>query len=353
MSLYALPVVYTLFVWWFSTGLIIYLDNLPHVTVRWSMLGATAVLAAAMHGLAVSSADTSVAGAYTAFTCGLLAWGWHEISFFTGALTGPRPLPCPEGASGWRRFGFAIGACLYHELAIVVSAAAVYAVTYGGANRVGVWTFMILWAMRQSSKFNVYLGVLNLNESFLPPALAFLKSYLRKRPMNLLFPLSVTVATAVAALLVQQAGSATASRTMATGYTFLSTILILGILEHWFLVLPLPSAELWSWSLRSRTATPCWTARLDRPCDPQGLNDVLERMAGGAFGKLDRVTGMVRAGSGWVQFYVADGHSSMADVAPGEHPAEPGDARVVAFGRVVDKAGLQAAFAACSLPVAA
>jgi putative photosynthetic complex assembly protein 2 len=353
MSLYALPVIYTLFVWWCSTGLIIYLDNLPGVTVRWSMLGATIVLAVALHGLAVSSADPSVSGTYVAFTCGLLAWGWQEISFFTGAVTGPRPLPCPEGCRGWRRLGYAILACLYHEIAIKVCAAAVFALTLHGANQVGFWTFMILWAMRMSSKLNVYLGVLNLNEEFLPEALAFLKSYLPKRPMNLLFPFSVTIATVVATLLIGRAGSATASAAEATGYTFLGTILILGILEHWFLVLPLPFAELWSWSLRSRTATPSWTARLDRPCDPQGLHDVLQRVAGGAFGQVDKVTGVVRAGSGWVQFYVADGQSSMADVAPGEHPAEPGDAQVAAFGRVVDKAGLQAAFAACSLPVAA
>jgi putative photosynthetic complex assembly protein 2 len=354
MSVYGLPVVYALFVWWFSTGLIIYLDNLPNVTVRWSMTGATAVLAAALWGLSTSAADASVAGAYCAFTCGLLAWGWQEISFFTGALTGPRPLPCPEGCGPRRRFLYAVQACLYHELAIVVSAAAVYVVTRGGVNQVGFWTFMILWIMRQSAKLNVFLGVLNLNEEFLPEALGFLKSYFTRKPMNLLFPVSVAAATIVATMLVEKAAAAV-SPAAATGFTFLSTLLILGILEHWFLVLPLPFAEIWSWSLRARpealpaAAMPTWTARIDRPCDPAGLNDVLERVARGAFGKVDRVTGVVQAGGGWVQFYVADGHSRVAEMAQGEHD----EACVVAFGRLVDKAGLQAAFAACSLPVAA
>ena len=41
---YGLPVLYALFVWWFSTGVIIYLDGLPVRTFRWSMLGATATL---------------------------------------------------------------------------------------------------------------------------------------------------------------------------------------------------------------------------------------------------------------------------------------------------------------------
>jgi putative photosynthetic complex assembly protein 2 len=359
MSLYGLPVLYALFVWWFSTGLIIYLDNLPNVTVRWSMTGASVVLGASLWGLAASATDASVTGAYCAFTCGLLVWGWQEISFFTGVLTGPRPLASPAGARGWRRFGYAIQACLYHELAIILSAAAVYAMTRGGANQVGFWTFMILWIMRQSSKLNVYLGVLNLNEEFLPEALAFLKSYLAKKPMNLLFPFSVTIATVFATILLGKAGAVTATPFVASEFTFLATILILGILEHWFLVLPLPFAELWSWSLRARDAAPTpvpagdtapsWSARLDRPCDKRELHDVLERVARGMFGQVDRVTGVARAGSGWVEFYVADGRSGMADVAVGE-PEEP---RVVAFGRIVDQAGLQAAFAACSLPVAA
>ena len=38
---------------------------------------------------------------------------------------------------------------------------------------------------------------------------------------------------------------------MAAG-TFVGTLLTLAILEHWFLVLPLPADALWSWGLRSR-----------------------------------------------------------------------------------------------------
>ena len=44
VSLYGLPLVYALFVWWFSTGVIIYLDNLPRRTHRWSMLAATVLV---------------------------------------------------------------------------------------------------------------------------------------------------------------------------------------------------------------------------------------------------------------------------------------------------------------------
>ena len=43
MSEHALPVLYTLFLWWFSTGLIVYLDGLHPRTFRWSLAGAGAL----------------------------------------------------------------------------------------------------------------------------------------------------------------------------------------------------------------------------------------------------------------------------------------------------------------------
>lgn len=252
MSDYGLPVLYALFVWWFSTGAIIYLDGLPQRTFRWSMLGATLVFAASIYGLWVTSADGSVAGAYIAFTCGLLAWGWQEISFYMGFVTGPRKDVCPEDCRGWRHFVHAIQTSLYHELAIIASAAVVVWVTWGGENQIGMWTFMVLWWMHQSAKLNVFLGVRNLNEDFLPDHLEFLKGFLTKKPMNLLFPVSVTVSTVIAVALVEEAIAPGATAFEVAGFTFLATLMALAILEHWFLVLPLPSAALWQWGLRSR-----------------------------------------------------------------------------------------------------
>lgn len=252
MSEYVLPALFALFVWWFSTGAIIYLDGLSRPTFRWSMLAATALLIIAFYGLATSSADPTVTGAYVAFTCGLLVWGWHEIGFLMGFVTGPRRESCPEGSNGWRRVGYAIQTILYHELAIVVTAAAVVAVTWGGTNQIGTWTYMILWIMRLSAKLNVFLGVPNLAEGFLPEHLDYLKSYFSRRPMNLLFPVSISAATAVATLLVAEAFTVGVSGFEAVGLTLLATLLALAILEHWFLVLPLSDTALWRWALEAR-----------------------------------------------------------------------------------------------------
>ena len=215
------------------------------------MAGATLLLAASLYGLAVTSRHTTVASAYWGFACGLLAWGWQEISFYMGFVTGPRREVCPEGCGGWRHFGHAVQTSLYHELAIIAAGALVVALTWGQPNQVGTWTFMILWWMHQSAKLNVFLGVRNLNEEFLPEHLAFLKGFLTKRPMNLLFPVSVTVSTVIAAVLVQKAIAA-GHAFDAAAFTLLATMMVLAILEHWFLVLPLPSAKLWSWGLASR-----------------------------------------------------------------------------------------------------
>ena len=239
---YALPLGWALLVWWLSTGVIIYLDNLPRRTHRWSMLGATVIFAGALHGLHSGSTDATVAGAYAAFTYGLLIWGWQEMSFFMGFITGPVRADCPPDCTGWPRFVRAVQVCLYHELASLASACAVVAATAGGPNQVGTWTFMVLWWMRLSSKFNVFLGVRNLSEEFIPEHLAFIRSFLRQRPMNLLFPFSVTISTVIAVILVQRAAAADAVG--ATGLTFIAVLLVLAIIEHWFLVLPLPTAAL-------------------------------------------------------------------------------------------------------------
>jgi putative photosynthetic complex assembly protein 2 len=254
MSHYVLPALYGLFIWWSSTCLILFLDSLPRWTFRWSMIGATAVLLGSIYGLGVSASDTTVRGAYVAFTSGLLIWGWLEISFYTGYVTGPRKICCVDGCSGWRHFGHAIQASLYHEIAILLFATVVIAITRGKSNQFGCWTFIVLWWMHQSSRLNVFLGVSNLNADFLPEHLAHLRGFFRSAPMNLLFPFSVTASTICAAIMAQQGFSSAANTFNAAGYMLLTTLMALAVLEHWSLVLPISFAQIWNkmwrWSLR-------------------------------------------------------------------------------------------------------
>jgi putative photosynthetic complex assembly protein 2 len=258
MAQFAIPALHGLLIWWASTCLILFLDSLPRPTFRWSMAGATAVLGGALYGLMASATDTSVAGAYIAFTSGVLIWGWLEISFYMGYITGPRTHHCDAGCSGWRHFGHALGVSLYHEIAILVLAAAVVALTWGKPNQFGLSTFVVLWWMHQSARLNVFLGVSNLNAEFLPAHLDHIKSFFTCKPMNLLFPVSVTASTICAVLLFQQAAAAAADPFSAHGYILVATMMVLAILEHWFLVLPLSAARLWNgmwqWSVNARAS---------------------------------------------------------------------------------------------------
>ena len=254
MSSYLLPIFYTLFVWWFSTGVILYLNGLPRWTYRWTMSATTLLLALALLGLYATRNDTRVTGAYLSFTCAVMVWAWQEVAFLLGFVTGPRRTPCPPGALRWRRAGFALQTLLHHEAALIVLGMAVVGLTWNGSNPTGLFTFAILWVMRQSAKLNVFLGVRNLNEDFLPSHLKYLQTYFTRKPMNSLFPVSIAVSTWLAVQVWQGAVADGVSAFDATALTFAGTLLSLAILEHWFLVLPLPSEALWSWGLRSREA---------------------------------------------------------------------------------------------------
>ncbi len=248
-----LAALYALFVWWFSTGIVLYLDGLPRRTFRWSLLGASAGAVLAVWAIAWSSTVPTVAGAYVAFTGAVLLWGWNETAFLMGFVTGPRKQACPEGCRGLRHFGHAAATLLYHEACLAASGAVVLALSWGAPNAVGAWTFGILWLMRLSTKLNVFLGVPNLTREFLPEHLGYLERYFTRKPMNLLFPLSVTGATLLTAHFVLGAFASGAGRFEGVAAGVLATLSALALLEHWFLVLPLPVARLWSWSLRSRT----------------------------------------------------------------------------------------------------
>jgi hypothetical protein len=68
---------------------------------------------------------------------------------------------------------------------------------------------------------------------------------------------------------------------------------------------------------------------------------LLDRLADGAAGDIERLKGIARMGDGWVRFDIAGGRPSIAAFAPkGEE-----EARVIAIGRHLNKPMLAEAFA--------
>lgn len=249
MTEVGMPALYAALVWWFMTGAILFLDGLPRRTFRWSMALATVLLAGALYDLRVSASDLSSAGAYSAFTSAVLVWGWLEMSFLMGFITGPRRHACAADCSGWAHFVHATEAIIYNELATLVGGLTMLALTWHSPNKVGLWTYLVLWAMRLSAKLNLFLGVPNSGEAFLPEHLQYLKGFFRRRRMNPLFPISIAASTTVAVLLVQKCLAADEPARV-VGYALITSLLALAVLEHWFMVLPVRVEKLWGWAFR-------------------------------------------------------------------------------------------------------
>ena len=234
---HAAPTLFALFVWWVGTGVVLYLDSLPARTFRWSLMGSLGALAAALYGLILSAEGTEITDAYLAFGCAVALWGCLEMTYFMGLLTGPRKAPCPPGCGGLRRFVLAIATSLYHELAVVAAAALLALFIWESPNQVGLWTFTVLWLMRWRAKRNVVLG-----------------SYMGRGSMNYLFPFSVTGGTLVAVLLGVEALALESDPFQSVGLTLVTALLALAVLEHWFLVLPVPDEALWTWAFKPRSS---------------------------------------------------------------------------------------------------
>jgi putative photosynthetic complex assembly protein 2 len=246
------PVLFAVFVWWFSTGVVLLLNGMPRTTFRWSVLISSVLAVTALYGLSHTASKLNVVNAYCAFTCALLVWGWHELTFLTGWLTGPRQQDC-TAASGWPRFKQAVAAILWHELAILASGIVIAVITWNAANQVGLWTFLVLWIMRTSAKLNLFFGVRNLSEEFLPAHLIYMGSYFKRRAMNAFLPVSIVLSTLALVLIGLRAMHIDTTTADTVGLILVGSMLAMAILEHFLLVLPLPSTALWRWAMRHRT----------------------------------------------------------------------------------------------------
>jgi putative photosynthetic complex assembly protein 2 len=141
----------------------------------------------------------------------------------------------------------------WHEIGILLVGVAIVGITWNAPNQVGTGTYLVLWIMRASAKLNLFFGVRNLSEAFLPPHLAYLQSCFRRRAMNTFFPVSVIAATAYLAHLVSSATAPGNTAAQSVGFALVATMLALAVLEHLLLVLPLDATALWHWALSKRT----------------------------------------------------------------------------------------------------
>lgn len=250
---HVLPVLVTVAVWFLATGLIAWLDNRDRSTFPRSLIlggmGGVAGLALALF----SMGSTTLGAVYASFGAALLVWAWLEIGFLTGAVAGPRREPCAPSASAWERFSGAVGTLAHHEIALALTALLLVSLTWNAPNQIAAMTFVLLYAMRLSTKLNIFHGVPNSATDILPPHLAYLKSYYG--PNRFSWPLigSAAAAIALSGWLGATALGAPLGSASQVGASLLFALASLGAIEHLFLAVPFRDGAVWGWALPHRT----------------------------------------------------------------------------------------------------
>lgn len=255
------PLLFAILMWFIGTAAVVWLDSRPRRTFATSLtlLGLVSIGATLL--VWERADDASWGGAYIGFASAIVIWGWHETSFLMGIVAGPSKLPCPPGATGWRRFKAATATVIHHELAIAATAILLFAVTWGQPNQAAPLTFLLLFVLRLSAKFNLYLGVPNLSDEVFPDHLAYLKSYFAKARCNALFPFSILLGAAITGWALVVANAAPADSGVAATAMLIAGLTVLGVVEHLFLVLPLRDAKMWSWAASSTKAAKAATIK--------------------------------------------------------------------------------------------
>ena len=249
------PALFAMLCWWFGTGAILWLVRRPRETFRWSMGVVSVLLAISLWTTSISMRDHSVGSAYLAFASVIVMWSWHEMAFLTGWLAGPRRVPLQPGARGWTRFSQSVQAILWHELALLANFGVLLWMQQGQAGHVAICTFALLWCMRFSAKMNLFFGVPETGEQYLPRHLVYLASYFRRGPVSLFFYLAVGLSCVVWAWMVWQVSSGAA--VISTGWVLLAALLGLAIVEHVIMAFPTPMQKLWGWAMQQSAAGQC------------------------------------------------------------------------------------------------
>lgn len=241
-----------IFVWWFATGAIM-------LAVRWAdragggahgmvVVAGVPMLALGVAGVILSLSSTTVWGIYAGFLGALAVWGWVEMAFLAGIITGPEKADCPPGLTGWARFSRAWGTVSHHEMALALGLLAIVVMTTGAPNQVALWAYLILFFARISAKLNLFFGVPRINLEFVPDRLQHLKSYFIKGPATPAFPVAITLLSFAVGYFALRLFSAVTT-VEAASFTLLVALSSLALLEHWLMVVPLPDAKLWRWML--------------------------------------------------------------------------------------------------------
>ena len=246
------PFIVTVMIWFVATGLVAWADNRDVTTFPKSvMIGGIGGIAG-LFVILMSAQSVSVLAVYAAFVGALMVWGWHEIGFLTGAAAGPRRIPASKGLTGARRFAEATATVIHHEVMLALTALLLISLSWNAANQIGATVFVLLFGLRLSAKINMFVGVPNSSVEMLPPHLEYLKTYFGPNRMTWLLGVSVVGIMGMAGWFGSLALAAQLGSAQMVGASLLTTLCLLGALEHVFLALPFRDGMLWGWAFGKR-----------------------------------------------------------------------------------------------------
>ena len=258
LSIFGIPWVAAftaVFVWWFLTGLLLYIvKKVDQINQNAHQVMTVILLPLLFCGCFLywnALSSVTLASVYGSFLGSLLIWAWLELAFLTGFLIGPVKKPCPPNVSNKARFFHAWQNVAYSELILLAALLAMTFISVNAENRVGLWTFWILFCARICAKLNLFLGVPNVNSEFLPSPVKHLASYFKVGNTSWFFPLSISIISFTLFFWVDKIFSIKSDEILAVGYTLLASLTALALVEHWFMVVSVRDAELWKWMLPS------------------------------------------------------------------------------------------------------
>lgn len=247
-----MPFIVTVAIWFVATGLIAWADNRERATFSRSLMVGSIAGIAGLVVILLSSLSTHVWAVYLSFIGALMVWGWHELSFLTGASAGPRRGLADPALTGLARFRQAAATVMHHEVALAVTALLLISLSWDVPNQIGATVFVLMFAMRLISKINLFVGVPNASSEMLPEQLVYLKSYFGPSRMTLLLAMSIAAIAAASGWFATLALAAPVGSAQMVGASLLTTLALLGVLEHLFLALPFRDGMLWGWALPQR-----------------------------------------------------------------------------------------------------
>ena len=167
------------FLWWLMTGLALMSVHQSRRTQCIIFMLTTLSMGGALFLVEPNAALATTSATIAGFAMGLGIWGWLELSYLMGYITGPvkESATVSQSYSQVRRFQQALGTTIYHELLVVAVVGGVCVLGAGLPNPTIQNTLAVLWLMRWSTKLNLFFGVRHFNSEWLPAHMRYITSF--------------------------------------------------------------------------------------------------------------------------------------------------------------------------------